>query len=344
MDVITEKYHEKRLDKYKINIKTRYQDDGKVLEKNTDNSRDDDITEGIRLSKTYFINNNPVLVNRGFNPRITYTFLASDKLNEEVSCPNCGYTGKRDEFLSGCKFCGTYYNIDYTDKELSTKYHYDRVLKSKVYLVITFLLDLIICISISLVFFKTTGRTFTTFDILKASGFGLLAALLLYFVFYTLDAIIVTIPVKIIKDAQNRKQEQFWNKMKTMNVTKKNVFNNLNMELQKFYYDDKVEANQNVIDYDILEYNKYEYFIDNKKRLNIVIEAEVRLVTYQNGKIKSKVTNKKYKLRRNEKYKQNNSDKEIIICHNCGASIDVTKDGCEFCGTKFNKSQEWYLC
>ena len=33
----------------------------------------------------------------------------------------------------------------------------------------------------------------------------------------------------------------------------------------------------------------------------------------------------------------------MINCHNCGASIDVMKDKCDFCDTPNNYNQEWYL-
>ena len=53
--MITEKKHEERLKKLGINIKTKYKSFDKVLERNTDNSKNDNILEGIIINKDYLI-------------------------------------------------------------------------------------------------------------------------------------------------------------------------------------------------------------------------------------------------------------------------------------------------
>ena len=32
-----------------------------------------------------------------------------------------------------------------------------------------------------------------------------------------------------------------------------------------------------------------------------------------------------------------------MMCHNCGASIDVTKSKCEYCDSEIKYLQEWIL-
>ena len=48
-------------------------------------------------------------------------------MDEEAqhTCENCGFTGKVKEFVNGCPCCDAASNIDYADKELGSKHHYD---------------------------------------------------------------------------------------------------------------------------------------------------------------------------------------------------------------------------
>ena len=56
---------------------------------------------------------------------------------------NCGMNGKIKDFIDGCPYCRTHYNIDYVDKDLGSKYHYDRILKNKTYRIVTAIIDII---------------------------------------------------------------------------------------------------------------------------------------------------------------------------------------------------------
>ena len=47
-----------------------------------------------------------------------------------------------------------------------------------------------------------------------------------------------------------------------------------------------------------------------------------------------KINNQPYNL---------NEGKNIISCPKCGASIDVNKNKCKYCGYLYNYVQEWYL-
>lgn len=345
MSIVSENYHENRLKEKGINIKTKYQQNSQILERNTDvNTTNEDVKNGIILNKTYIKNGKVLLVEKEFNPRILYTFLITNDLSKEVKCPNCGYIAKAKEFISGCPYCRTHYNIDYSDKNLGSRYHYDRIINNNIYLVLTFVLDLICSMLISFAYFINTGRTFTIFDIVKALGLGGILALLLYYIFYIADAYIITLPVKIIKDAENKKKAKFWQDMLQKNISKETFFNNLNMELQNYYYNKEREENKDIIDYDILEYNSYNYFFDNNKRINIKVNIEVREITLKNEKIFSNKIKREFTLRRNEiKQDKLNPGINIVMCHNCGASLDITKDRCEYCGEKINYMQSWYI-
>jgi len=335
MALISEEYQNKKLKDYNINIKTKYIVDREVLERNTDNSKNDDIKCGVILEKKYYKNNLLIHEEKDFDTRMEYTFISKDMQQQENTCPNCGCTGKLENFIDGCPFCGTYYNIDYTDKELGNKYHYDRVLRNNTYRVITAIVDLIVSLLISLLFIKLTSRTFNIIDMSKVFIYGIVLSLILYYFFYTIDAYIILGPIKRYKDRINQRQIDFWNKSQ---VDKKKFFNNLNYEIKKYYY-----TKDNIVDYDILDYLSFKEYKQGNK-VYILAEAEVRVITYKNNKIKAEYSKEIYRMRKNTDGKlELNEGKNIIKCPNCGASINANDTKCKFCSTEINYLQEWIL-
>ena len=55
MSFIVDEVHKKQLNKYKINIETTYISENKLLVRNTNNSKNDDIINGIRIKKDYYL-------------------------------------------------------------------------------------------------------------------------------------------------------------------------------------------------------------------------------------------------------------------------------------------------
>lgn len=335
MPLISDNYQIKKLNKYKINIKTKYIVGNDLLERNTDNTKNDDIKNGIRCKKEYYLNNNLAHTEDLFDSRIEYTFISKDVENKDYTCPNCGMHSKLKDFIDGCPYCQTYYNIDYTNKDLGSKYHYDQVLRSNTYRVITGIVDIIISLILSYIFIKTTSRTFNGFDISKIFIYGLILSLILYYFFYIIDAYIVLTPIKNYKEKENQKQEEFWESTK---IDKKKFYNNLNYELRKYYY-----SKDNIIDYDIIDYLSFNNFTKNNQEY-IKITAEVRVVYYKNNKITSRIIKDTYLLKHHTDNIQSLKEGENIIkCHNCGASIDITQEECSYCHTKTKYLQEWTL-
>lgn len=335
MSLVSDNYHKKKLKEYGINIKTKYIVGNKILERNTNDSINDDISAGIRCKKEYYMNNTLIHTEKEFDSRIEYTFISSYEENKDHKCPNCGMESKLKDFIDGCPYCRTRYNIDYTDKDLGSKYHYDRVLRNNLYRIITAVVDLIVSIILSFIFIKVTSRTFNSYDISKVFIYGIILSLVLYYFFYILDAYVVLGPIKKYKDKQNQKQIEFWNKTR---IDKKHFFNNLNYEIRKFYYN-----NDNIIDYDVLDYLEFKDYQRNGK-LCVEVVAEVRIVTFENGKIKSKIKKEIYNMIRHENgIIELKAGANMIKCHNCGASIDVTKGSCEYCHTEIKYLQEWIM-
>lgn len=335
--MITEISKEKRLNKYGINIKTKYKQEDKILQRNTDNSLNENVKDAIILEKEYYYKGNLLKKENIFDSRITYSYVFdSDK---KIECSNCGMTGNIKEFENGCPYCGTCYNIDYEDKELGSKYYYDLVLKEKNYMLKTYIIDLIISFIISFFYVTSTGRTFYFFDVLKMIVIALLISFLLFYLFYYLDAFILLPSVKAKKEKINNKQIEFWKKMETRKIDKIKFYNNLNYDIRNIYFSDSYE---DIIDFDIIDYTNFEeQQIDDE--LYVTVWVDIRIVKFVNGKIISKTENKKYKLKHISKQIEIESDINLIKCGNCGASIDVTQNECGYCGGKNNYLKEWYI-
>ncbi len=335
MPLISDNFHKKKLNDYRINIKTKYFVGNKVYERNTDDSINDDIISGIRCEKDYYIDKKLVHKETEFDSRIEYTFISKEMENKEYVCPNCGMQSKLKNFIDGCPYCRTYYNIDYIDKDLGSKYHYDRVLRNSSYRIITGIVDLIISMILCFFFIKATSRTFNSVDVAKIFIYGLILSMVLYYFFYVLDVYVILGPIKKYKDKQNQKQIDFWERTK---IDKKSFFNNFNYEVRKYYYSKK-----NIIDFDVLDYIEFEDF--TKKDIQYVrVLAEFRIVYYNMGKIKSKFSKEEFIFKKNPNEKlELKDDANIIKCHNCGASVDVTKGICSYCHTKIRYLQEWIL-
>ena len=335
MPLISENYHNKKLKEYGINIKTKYIVGNKILERNTDNSINDDITSGIRCGKEYYLNNRLVHTEKEFDSRIEYTFISKEMEEKDYECPNCGMTSKLKDFIDGCPYCHTYYNIDYTDKDLGSKYHYDSVLRSNVYRIVTAIVDLIISIIISFFFIKFTSRTFNSVDVSKVFIYGVILALVLYYFFYLIDAYVILGPIKQYKEQQNKKQIEFWEKTK---IDKKSFYNNLNYEVRKYYY-----SKANIIDFDIIDYTNFRDYTKDKNYY-VEVEVDVRVVYFENGKIKSKYQKDSFAMKKNVNGKLELKDGvNIIKCHNCGASIDANSKECSYCHSEIKYLQDWIL-
>jgi len=335
MAFVSDDFHAKRLNQNGINIKTKFIEGNSIKERNSDGSKIDDINKGIVCGKEYYVNNTLKHKERQFDSRIEYTYVAHDELEKDHKCPNCGMEGKVKDFLDGCPYCGSHYNIEYTDKDLGSKYHYDRVLRNTTYRIVVGVIDLIISTIICFIWIKNTSRTFNVVDVSKVFIYGLILAMILYYFFYLLDAYVILGPIKRYKDRQNKKQMEFWEKT---GLDKKEFYNNLNYEIGKYYYN-----KDNVVDYDIMDYLDFTSF-NHDDCYYIKVVVDVRVVTYEHGKIVSKYVDEDFTM-----YQNKNDTIELkaggnmIVCPNCGATIDVNSSKCEYCETPIKYLQKWIL-
>ena len=334
--MVIEQAQNKRLKELGLNIKTKYQADDKILERNTDNSKNDNIKQGIILEKDYY---KGVLLKKEniFDSRITYTYEFNE--SKEIKCINCGATSNIDDNDDHCPYCNTCFNLEYNAKNLGSKYYYDLVTKDRSYIIKTYIIDLIISTVITSFYIVNTSRTMYFFDILKIVVGSILVSLILFYFFYYLDAMILLPGIKRKKELQNKRQQEFWERLEKKNLDKTTFYNNFLYELRELYYSDKYK---DIIDFDIIDYEEFKD-IEKDNKLYVDVSIDIRIVNYKNEKIKSKREIKSYRMicaRKNDSLAPGVNE---IKCHNCNSSIDVREKKCKYCGTKINYYQQWYL-
>lgn len=335
--MITESKQTKRLKSLGINIKTIFFDNGKKKQRNTNNSLNQDIKQGIIIEKEYYKQGILLKKEKKFDSRISYTYEFSGK--DEYTCKNCGVKKEAKDFIDGCPYCHTYYNVDYDNKELSNKKYYDLIIKDKSYIIKTYILDIVLSLLAVGVYIHNTSRTFYTFDIIKIIVISFFISLVLFFIFYYLDALIILPYIRKKKEKSNKKQVEFWNRMQKYSISKTKFYNNLNYELRNLFYSEKYPG---VVDYDILDYNSLREQEENGK-LFVTVSLDIRIIRLINSKIETKIETKEFLLKRVESKLELTKQVNYISCPNCGVSIDATTETCEYCGTPHNYLQEWYL-
>ena len=157
----------RRLTESGVNIKTTYIVDGTLRYRSTDGTCQDDVHSGIRCRKEYFRQGKLLHTEKIFDSRMEYTYVSGMDEEAQHTCENCGFTGKVKEFVNGCPCCDAASNIDYADKELGSKHHYDLVLQSPVYRIVTGVVDYIISFLLYSLWIINTSRTFNGYDVGK---------------------------------------------------------------------------------------------------------------------------------------------------------------------------------
>lgn len=325
-------YEKKKLDRLKekdivieeIYINPNYEN--KKFVRASDGKMRDKILDNILSEKRYFYNNEYVTKETEFNKKIRHTIVDYNDKNEIVTCPNCGYKGKVIDLIDGCPYCYTNFNYGINNEKVMKKHKIDKTKISPIfkYVNILILLKAIIKTIVDII----VGNYFTYVPIML-----LINLVIIYPIAIILSIIIIlihsTINMKKIEQKYLQEEQEFLKINNYENIVSKNLYT----ELISYLYD----TEKDLIDFDILE---LDYIEKNENLANVIIH--LRKTYFISGKIDSKKSFYKITMIKNSKYK-NISDKDVIECSSCGASIDVTMKECEYCNKINNIKNEWIL-
>ena len=332
---ISEKLHYKRLNLKNIVIEEIYKHDDKkekVLVRSTDGLRNDTIINCKKIEKRYFYNNKGIYIEKEFDKDATYSYYFGSKDESEITCPNCGYYGKKVDFFDGCPYCGTNFNIDYDIKGARFSDSFKEIINTKWYKVVVLILSLIGLIVLNII---TKNHIVTA-----------LLSLIYFFIFLVLSHLILTvllIPYIILHISKGGKKNTIIDKIKNIDdgIKPTKLLNDLNFVLNNYYYNgEKNPKYTNLIDFDII---KYDNVVLSEDKNSVIIQYVIRKIYFIDNKISKELNTSKIKLRKNKINDLIQSGYTVIECKNCGASIDITSKECEYCKTPTNYKNEWEI-
>lgn len=339
MESVLDKLHKKRLKEKNIVIEDMFSRHGEILVRSTDGQRNDNVVNCPRIEKRYFHNNKFIYAEKNFDKNTNYTFFFGHD-SDSLSCPNCGYEGKVKDFNKGCPFCKTNFNINYTAYTQGSM-SISQILKQKEIKILCAIFTLLFwAISVTTSIFDIT---FTLFQIIWP-----IITLPFAFIFGYLLSSLCIIPLIIYRLIKLHSYNKVWDKLHRLNINASatNLINNLVTELLDYYYDEeKAPKCKDLIDFDIIKYNNFHCYQNSQdKQVYMIVDYTIRKIYFYNNKIHKTISKNKIKLK-------HNNDISIILkngykvmqCENCGASVEITADECEYCRTPIKFKNEWTI-
>lgn len=318
---ISERLHIKRLKLNNISIEERYlnPDTNEILTRSITENRCDNITGCIKLEKEYFLNGKSIYIEKEFNQNARYTFLQRKGENTKIECPSCGYKGKSKEFSSGCPYCNTDFNVEFSRERNDKKKSVWR--------------------------YTPTGVLFfATIFLIHNLGIIPTNALYLIILLMLLVYLITAIVLILTNISSDIKEKDVWNEFKTlgMNINEQKVYNNLHLQLCNYYYDKKNTNYKDLIDFDIYEYHTARYDKDGNKTY-IILPYTIRKYYLEKEEIKTTLSISEVKLLMNKNIKHKEEGIFTIRCKNCGSPISIEESTCKYCKSKNHSVLGWIL-
>ena len=335
MAYFTQKDREARLEKHGVTILTEYSDGGAVRRRSSDHKAEDDVDRGVILDKQYFRGAQKLLQETEFNPGILYSFRFPRLEDGRIRCPNCGAVEEEAKFSFGCPYCGTFYNLEYKQKNLGTREHSDYAVKDKKTGLLPVLVCFAPCIALMLLVFYAVSRTHTVFDLIKGLAIGLLLGAAAYLLlFYRRSGTAVTREGIQKKARQDQLLPVFEKALAEMGLTPVEFVNLLHGQLSKYYFGPNSEKREDVIDFDVLDYREQTVRRRGGRPVQISLLLDMRLIRDDGNALTSRELVQRAWL---ERKKTNGAvvmpETNILSCPNCGASNDLSAETCVYCGT-----------
>lgn len=346
---IYEKEQLKRLKENNLVIETFYsrnkadyiREDDTVYIRSSDGMIKENITNKPIKEKRYFLNNECIYRETNFNDDIVYNIKNVEIENRIITCPNCGNSGKLEEFNNGCPFCKTNFNIGINrrnkgantgdiDLKESKEFY-----KDTVFALLTVFAAVMFPIALLMIFMPGNE---------KIAGVVIIIIITLFMLYlYKFKAVFK----KKIKDKNGNYNEVLQKRydlemqgyvLKTLPWTiqkdEEEFYNALNNNLCSLMY----ENNKEIIDFDLMKYTQLDFISENEAK----IICEIREV-YFNKEITSIIKKYEITMKYNEDYIHFNETYKTVKCKGCGASIDVTQKYCKSCGKKVETEIPWSI-
>ena len=330
MTFISDKIQTDALKEYGVSIQTEFWENHNIRIRSTDHSYNDDVKDGIILQKKYYRDGALAHIEKDFNPLIKYTYLGGRDALKSFVCPNCGYEasgadgfgadgtgktkggsgadssgaddgveGKKDYTGDGCPYCGASYNLEYADRKEGAQYFADRESKNTGYYIAALIICFAVCLPVSFLIVRATGRTFLFFDKLKAVVFGVVPALLLFYGFFVTHAFVITRLAERRYERQTELIRKFEKDLGGMGISLSTFYNNLYSELRYLLYGSRARGSgsgqweepdgvdalnrfmigrKGLIDADLLECSDFQIDVGERGEPEIKLTVKLRVI------------------------------------------------------------------
>lgn len=241
---------------------------------------------------------------------------------------------RKKEFWNGCPYCGTIFNFDYSSKSHRVEHFQvtNLIDPQKIKTVIISMVILFVVVS------KMMNSDLVSWIIQVICTIPFVA--LFSYVLVCLVAGILWIKKMYVNGSKITEELE---SLEKRGIKIGRVYNDLYSGLLAFYYDEKKAPNdRDLIDFDITSYQDLEV-IEKDGKMYLSMKYQMRKIYLEGKKIRKQEERSQVILKRNSIIELLKEGYQVISCVNCGASIDITKEECEYCHTPNDFKKEWTI-
>ena len=343
MTIQSERPQEKRLQRLGLRVLTTFWDGHSVRRRASDGSVRDDIVNGVIMDKKYFLGDRLTHTETWFNPLMQYSYVMGGEMEKDIRCPNCGWEGKAAAFADGCPFCGTCYRISYSDRKTAAARFAEKKAKQPWLYPALLLLCLGLYIGAALLSVRLTGRTFGLFDILKGIGFGSAVGLTAFYCVYLQRSRVISRKAEENYRRRTAMLTDFEHGLESFGLSLDAFFTSLNTELAARFFGSGA-GHEDVVDFDILDYDACRIDRSGRDAAEVHVDMTMRILSMRHERLRSAEHRARAVLKVSAVQDDSPaSQARVVHCHACGASVDIAKPACEFCGAPIRYRQPLYL-
>lgn len=321
--------HLKRLEEKEIVIEEiyKYPKDNKIFIRTTDGKENDSVYKSPKIEKNFYRNGKLLFREKNFDKETTFTIVASKGENKH-KCSECGYEDIKKNFYNGCPYCGANFTVDYSKNK-----SYGRSIKE----LFSFKWVKILCITIPII--TSLISIYINRDIEAIIG-SIFAIPVLMFFMYILIMIFYT-PYLLYKTIIYKDVHTFRIKYNGQIINNAKLVKDIQITLLNDYYDENLyPENKNLIDFDILDFEDYNYRRKNNMDY-IVVRLKVRKYFNNNNKIKRTISKEHIMVYPNPHYIEKHQ--EIRKCPSCGSNVPPLVKRCEYCKNILPSTTLWLI-
>lgn len=332
-------------------VKERGNRRGTLTEEEEGNYRQFTFKRPVTLERTFYLDDRKVKTIKE-NVDEECIVLQGKEETFKVVCPRCNAVANKDSFLDGCDYCGSKFQIkQFGMKVAGYQFLRDFSEGAKKILVMAILSFVILAIALgSMAVLRVVQNTVGVTSLFTTLLYGFCN----FLKFVVSKVVAVGVVIAYLSLQLGRKRTYVMSSVRSREAAdyqfeeiatgleyrlKQIHFAENESEIQAFVMEDM--SRYLPIYKDIIDLSLYRCIFTSYKKENgfehLSAYGSLSLLVEENGKIKERKEHIWIGLRRNEHYKEADSNLAYNICPNCNSTISLLNGGvCEYCGEQLN--------